>query len=501
MIKSKLKFQKHLLAAHLALLTSVSAVCAQPDSIDLSKNANKNTSTDTNANPSKNSYSSANSISNNALASTASLQGNIIVSPAPSRTLSLRECFRRADLYNKEIVSAQWNLPISKAAIRIAGAIPNPTFQLQEGFGPSFAYIFDGQNESIGWVQQILTAGKRTKKLEVARANYGLANLQLDALHFSVHNRVRRAYAELAASEAYKALITAQKTVGLKLLTIADARYRAGKAPQSEVLQAKLNVSQYNTQSNQAEIRGQQDTAALALLIGEKPETIDVIDVDDNGLFKLSAEKTEIVPTPLADLPSLEDLKATAYASRPDFKAAQQQIFVSRKALTLAKTKRIPDLFLGGGYDFAQWARNQPAGLGDVPNRIGNGLFVSVSAETPVFYQYQGEIKQAIGNLRVSDRSAELARCHVAADVVTAYNEVVVARINIFLFQRRLLPTAADVARLARRGYQVGKTDLATAIVAQQQYQQTLSGYFDAVTAYQNAWADLEAAVGVPIHS
>src|SRR5208283_2187798 len=90
----------------------------------------------------------------NALASAAptapppQLRANIIVSPPPSRSLSLPECFRLADLHNRSIVSAQWNLPIAKAGIRIAGAIPNPQFQLQEGFGPAFNYIFDGQNVS-----------------------------------------------------------------------------------------------------------------------------------------------------------------------------------------------------------------------------------------------------------------------------------------------------------------------------------------------------------------
>jgi cobalt-zinc-cadmium efflux system outer membrane protein len=74
-----------------------------------------------------------------------------------------------------------------------------------------------------------------------------------------------------------------------------------------------------------------------------------------------------------------------------------------------------------------------------------------------------------------------------------------VARDNIFIFQKDLLPTAAHVARLARRSYQIGSTDLATAIVAQQQYQQTLSNYFDTVVSYQTAWADLEKAVGLPI--
>jgi hypothetical protein len=45
----------------------------------------------------------------------------------------------------------------------------------------------------------------------------------------------------------------------------------------------------------------------------------------------------------------------------------------------------------------------------------------------------------------------------------------------------------------------MGKTDLATAILAQQQYQQLLSTYFDTVSAYQVAWANLEKAAGVPL--
>jgi cobalt-zinc-cadmium efflux system outer membrane protein len=427
------------------------------------------------------------------------LKAGVVESPAPSRTLSLSACFDRADLYNKEIVSAKWNLPIAKAGIRIAGAIPNPQFELQEGFGPSFSLLFTGQTEQIGWTQQFLTAGKRSKKMELARANYALAELQLDALRFDVHNRVRRAYAEQAAAEAYAELIEAQRAVGLKLLAIAEKRFNAGKAPQSEVLQAKLNVSQFDTQRNQAQIRLQQDSAALALIIGDKPEHVEVIDVDDNGLFKLSQEKTEVVPSPIGALPPLQQLSATAYSSRPDLKAAQQQVFVNRKALTLARAQRIPDLFVGAGYTFAAFAKHQPAGLAPQPNWVGNGVFVNVSAENPIFYQHQGEVLQAIGNLRQAERKADLLKCQVATDVVTAYNEVSVARANIFVFQKNLLPTAADVARLARRGYEVGKTDLATAIVAQQQYQQTLSNYFDAVVAYQISWADLEKAVGVAL--
>ena len=437
----------------------------------------------------------------NMLAAAAPLKAGVVASPPPSRTLSLSTCFDRADLHNKEILSAKWNLSMARAGITVAGAIPNPQFQLQEGFGPSFYSEATGQNEMFQLTQQFLTAGKRTKKLDLARANYALAVLQFNALRFDVHNRVRRAYAELAAAEAYEELIESERAVGLKLLAIAEKRFSSGKAPQTEVLQAKLSVSQFDTQRNQAKIRLQQDAAALALIIGETPEHIEVIDVDDNGLFKLTEEKTDIVPSPIDAPPALSQLSATAYQSRPDWKACEQNCLVSRKALILARAQRIPDLFVGGGFQWMQLARHQVPELGPVPNYVGNGAYITVSAENPVFYQHQGEVQKAIGNVRLAERQCDLLKNQIAADVATAYNEVVVARANIFLFQKNLLPTASKVASVARNGYQYGATDLATAIVAQQQYQQILSNYFDAVVAYQNAWADLEKAVGMPLTS
>ncbi len=427
------------------------------------------------------------------------LKTGVVVSPPPTRTLSLGACFQRAELYNKEIVSAQWALPLARAGIKMAGAIPNPQFQLQAGFGPSFTSLITGQNQMIQWTQQFLTAGKRSKRIALARANYVLARLQLEALRFDVHNRVRRAYAEQAAAEAYAELIEAQRAVGLKLAAIAEKRFQAGKAPQTEVLQAKLSVSQFDTLNNQAQIRLQQASAALGLLIGETPEHIEVIDVNDNGLFTLSAESTEIVPSPARALPPAEQLLAAARQSRPDWKAAQQAREVARRALVLARTQKIPDLFVGGGYQYSTWSRHQPPELSPAPNSFGNGAYITVTAENPIFYQYQGEVEQAAAACRQADRQCDLLGCQIARDVVTAYNEVSVARSNIFIFQKDLLPTAAQVAELARRGYQVGKTDLATAIVAQQQYQQILQSYFDAVVSYQTAWADLEKAVGAPL--
>jgi outer membrane protein TolC len=87
----------------------------------------------------------------------------------------------------------------------------------------------------------------------------------------------------------------------------------------------------------------------------------------------------------------------------------------------------------------------------------------------------------------------------MSTDIVTAYEEINVAKANIGKFQKDLIPAASEVSRLAFRRYQVGKGDLASAILAKQQYQQILSSYFDAVSDYQGAWANLEQAMGVQL--
>ncbi|PWT94457.1 MAG: hypothetical protein C5B53_13125 [Candidatus Melainabacteria bacterium] len=417
---------------------------------------------------------------------------------------SLTTCFNRANANNKEIALAESNLPISQASIVIAKAIPNPTFNMIYGFGPAWAYIIAGNNQQIGWNEEIQVAGKRTKKTNLARSNYLQKAFEVEAVRFAVHNRVRRAYAELLMASAYARLTQVQEEVFQKLFSIAQKRYIAGKAPGSEVLQARLNVMQLATQHNAAHNRLVMDSAQLDFLFGESPRSEEIFVADNLNLYNLLAGRSEIVPPPERGVPVLSQLLPAAWRQRNDLRAAIQQAYCDRKALTLAKAQRIPDPFLGFNYMYSTYKPFQlqyftPApGAQKVP--FQPGYMFTVAEEMPVFYHYQGEVNQAKATWLQQLKENDQLRTQAAADIVSAYEALVVTITNLHKFQQELLPAALQAAHLSRRGYELGKTDLATAILAEQQYGQLAAAYFDCAVSYHNNWADLEKAVGIPLN-
>lgn len=425
---------------------------------------------------------------------------------ATPRRLSLEDCFQRADANNKEIAIAAAKLSVAQAAIVIARAIPNPMYNMTYGWGPAWDYIVAGNNQQLGITEEIQVAGRRTKKTNVASANYLQTALQVEATRFDVHNRVRRAYASLAASTSFERLVRTQRNTANELVKVA---VQGGDPNSVKVLQAKLIVMQFEMQWNAAKSRLVQDSAQLASLLGETPHREEVIDVEDNDVFALNAVTNKIVPSPDRALPPLEKLLPTAWSSRNDLKAAIQQAYSNRKALTLAKTSRIPDPQIGANFLFTAYNRQQlqdfdPSGSrfsGNPLDRVPQqpAFLLTVSEETPLYYQYQGQIEQArvLWDHQLKQNDAQ--RAQIANDIVSAYESLLFARQSVEKFRSTLLPQSFKVAKLSQQAFKSGGADFGTAVLAQHQYQQVRAAYFNSVVSYQNAWADLEKAVGVPL--
>jgi cobalt-zinc-cadmium efflux system outer membrane protein len=213
--------------------------------------------------------------------------------------------------------------------------------------------------------------------------------------------------------------------------------------------------------------------------------------VSDKGLFNLSVTKTELAPSPQSTLPPVEAIVKQAYAQRLDLKANIQQQEVARSQLRLIDALRTPDLQLGLGYVFTTFTNANPQ---------TSGVLTTVGVTLPIFYNQNGEAAKAKATLEQTGLQIETSRRQIATNIHVAYQTLSVARENIIKYQNRILSDAEEVQKLAQESYQVGKTGLASVILAQQSVQQVRLGFLDAIVAYHGAWADLESAVGVPLN-
>lgn len=410
--------------------------------------------------------------------------------PVNRFSLSLSRAFETGNVSNPELAASLKNLDMAKAQIKTARSIPNPQFALQYGFGNPYTQIIAGNTQQIGANQLVEMGGKRGARIKLAMANYDLAALQIAALRFDIRYRIRKAYAELAAADANIELVENQRALVESLHKIATSRVRAGASPEEEEIQAHLALDEFDTVRTSALSSLRQASVQLDYLLGYSAERD--IDVEDNCLFKLSSGKTELVPQPEFNLPSIEQLLEKAYEQRLDLKASQQQTVANTRALSLARRQAIPDVLIGSGYVFSTYKASQ-----NVP--IQQGAYLNANVDIPIFYRHQGEIAQAKAQVDQAGLKLAAKRAEIQTDVHAAYAGVVAARSNIRRYQQVLIPKARSVAKMSQRSYEVGRTDLSNAIIGQRAFQQTLSGYFNAVVAFQNAWADLEKAIGTPI--
>ncbi len=125
--------------------------------------------------------------------------------------------------------------------------------------------------------------------------------------------------------------------------------------------------------------------------------------------------------------------------------------------------------------------------------------FFTLNAEAPITNWNQGDIFRLKATATQLNYQIGAQRNIVISDVSSAYQNLVAQREKIRAYQDHVLADSYEVARLARRSYEVGQSDITSTLQAQQANVQIRSQYLDAVTSYSAAFTDLEQACGTPL--
>jgi cobalt-zinc-cadmium efflux system outer membrane protein len=325
--------------------------------------------------------------------------------------------------------------------------------------------------------QQLLPGrGKRGLAEALARKDLELAEAAVPVRARDIVASVQRTYADLYL--ARKAIEISGRTAAI-LKQVADAsqvRYAAARGEQQDVLEAIVEMSRLEaervTLSEQARVLEARLNTLLA-----RPAEAPVGPLAD--------------PAPPAPLPDPATLQRMAVERQPDLARSRVAIERAQAAEALAGRLRAPDYTIKAGYMLMP--RNRDAWT------------ASISVSWPDAPWSKGRTAAAIAEAS-ADVAAARARYDAAAAslrlmVQEAWVRAAAAAARADLLKGSVLPQANHALEAAQIGYQGDRGGLLSVIESQRAAVDAELDYYGALADVERARADLERAVGVPIHS
>lgn len=305
---------------------------------------------------------------------------------------------------------------------------------------------------------------------EAASALENLRRKQLDAVA-----RARMAYLRLANS--CKQLELNRKNAALlrQFGDISREKMAAGDRSQADVLSAdtelaRLDEAQFDFQREISEAKTE-----LNVLMNRPPGA--ALDQPADLTFQ---------PANLS-LPNLEGL---ALANRPELVMAQRKIDAAEARLREARKQWIPEPSIRVEAD-------RYNGAAQAISEIEAGF----SLDLPWFNRakYRAAIQENEKMLETATYELTAVRSETLGMVVDQFHRVETFHHHTQLYQAKLIPLARENLNAHRLGYEADKATFLEILAAQERAQDVESMYWDHLTHYEQALAELEALIGVDL--
>jgi outer membrane protein, heavy metal efflux system len=381
----------------------------------------------------------------------------LLAGQASPDSLTLAQALARARAARAQSVVAGALVAEARGALRIAGAIPNPTVSYSHSEAvPTNHFLVD---QPLDWLI------KRGADRAAAHAGVNRARADSAQTMAELHHSVRLAYWRARAGLLSESLVQAQASQADTLARIAGARLRAGDISLLEQEQAAQEASRAHQAASSAREASRVAAAELARAIAFEHAAPKPTDPLDTGLDQLPDTTVAI-----ARVPALRSATADSAAAAAQLRSAQRA--------------RVPFPSLQTG---AEW--------GD-PSQPGALSVIGLAIPLPLWQRGGGSVAEARAR---AERLAALAR-EARLDVVRQVRQ---ARIHLEETARRaraardsLLPAAAVIRARALRAYQAGETSILPVLDAlRSERDVTLSALQDEL-AFQEALADWYALTG-----
>ena len=353
---------------------------------------------------------------------------------------------------NQNLQAALARVATARAALQGSESAFQPT--LQVGAGSSRASNTVG-GRRVTADSHSLTAtanweldlwGRLSGAEKAAGANLQASVDDLAALRLSAQATLLQTYLALRATEAQQGVLARNAAANQRLLDLTQARYAAGVAPRSDVLQAQTQLSSVQAQIQESKLQRAQYEHAIAVLLGQPPAS-----------FELARTAT------LPALPAVPELlPSTLLQRRPDIAAAERRVAAAYAQIGVADAAFFPQVALSASAGFNGAALGKLLSAPNLLWSLGPSLAAAVfdgGARRQASDQARAAADQATASYRQTVLSAfqEVEDNLVAADGLGAELHL----------QQAALDAAARNLEIVGDQYQAGTVSYLNVVAAQ----------------------------------
>jgi cobalt-zinc-cadmium efflux system outer membrane protein len=398
-------------------------------------------------------------------------------------SITLDEAIQMALQHNHNMLAARTTIQQSEAEETTANLRPNPTLFADWEYLPLGApskqnpdlypgvstndYLKNNTEADIGLSYLIERGKKRQHRLQAAKdvtaqTRFLVTDNERGLTFATASLFVNAQLAESTLELADKDLKSFEKTVDLGQL-----RYDKGAISEDDYLKIKLQLLQFETDYQQAELAKVQALSDLRQLLGYESVSADY---DVAGPFDYQPLKG-----------NLEDFQLKALQNRPDLRAAQQGVTVATSQYELQRAIGKQDVTVQGNYSHVNGI-NAVNFLGSIP--------------LPVFNRNQGEIARTHIAITQAQEQEKATNGQALTDVRDAYEGLRVSDRIVQLYRSGYLDVAQKDRDIAEYAYQRGAVSLLDFLDAERNYRATQLAYRQALASYLLALEQMRQAVG-----
>ena len=397
---------------------------------------------------------------------------------AEEKVFSLEQAVDFSLQNNGELKALREEKGIREAGRTRAGLYPNPVLAA-EGTTGELTGSPSENTLSVGISQELLTAGKRGKRLLAAEKDLEGFDRQLDNAARLLAAEVKTAFYDLLLAQRRLELAERSLELNQRLGEIARQRFEAGDIPELEVNLARVEAARSEGRKAEAERELVPARARLLLLMGLPAET--------EAGFAGSLEEAP------GDVRKLAELKELALTQRPDLAALEAEKAKAEAEVRLARAERIPNLTAGIAYTRENTAIDVAgAEVKDRDNLIG----LSLSIPIPLFDRNQAGIREAAARKGSAAARTLFVRQSVEREVEAAHARLTGAEKIASLYAGGIVPQLEENLKLVQEAYQIGEIGILIVIEEQKKFVDVHENYLTALYDRQTARAELVKAVG-----